>query len=93
MKISGNLSTGESSTNYFDWFENKENNEKKDNVFIFTMKNSIIDLINNAIIMKFGRNFMLDIKGSFIITEQPFYIVKSGNIYVKVKGMVFFENY
>lgn len=92
MKISGLLSYGEGSENIFIFENNSQNDDKKDTLFIYTFKNSIIDLINNAIIMKYGRNFLLDLRGSFIITEQPYYIIKSGNLYIKIKGMVFFEN-
>ncbi|MCX8058681.1 MAG: hypothetical protein N3A58_04650 [Spirochaetes bacterium] len=95
MKISGFLVSGEASDSLIEkdlQIKTQNLSDNKDNFFIKVFKNSIVDMINNAILIKFGKNFMLDIKGSFIITEQPFYIINSGNLYIKIKGLVFIEN-
>lgn len=77
------------STNYL----TTKNFKLKTNIFVFGLKKACENMIKNGIYIKYGRNFIYKISGSFIIVEQPHITINSGAIYFKIKGFIIFNNY
>lgn len=70
---------------------NAANFKLEDNLFIYGLKKTCENLIKNSVYIKYGRNFVYKVSGSFILLETPKIFVNSGVIYFKINGYVIFN--